>query len=459
MRNLKNRIVLFSFTVFYAMTTFAQQTSAQETIIDRVVGVVAGNIILQSEIDAQIQQMNVSQEEVTEKTHCKLLEELLYQKLLLAQAQRDSLVVTEQQIEQEQDRRINYFIQQFGSEERFVEFYGKSVDDFKSDLKDNIRDLLLAQQMQTKITADITVTPNEVKNYFLNIPEDSIQFINAEVEVGQIVKKPAITAAAKKEAKDKIQDIRNRIMEGKASFPAMAALYSQDPGSASKGGLYEGIQRGQFVPEWDAWAFRMKPNEISEVFETMYGYFIVQLIQRRGDIVDARSLLISPKMDAGDLLNAKIALDSVYEKIAHNDTLKFADAAAKYSNDEETRNSGGLILNPYTGSSRFQMDEIGQMDQSVAFAIDKLKVGELTKPMPFTTHDGKQAYHILYLKTRTTPHKMNLTDDYQKIQAMALSKKQQDAIQTWIKRKSANTFVKITDDFKTCTFNNKWTNN
>jgi peptidyl-prolyl cis-trans isomerase SurA len=424
-----------------------------------VVGVVAGNIILQSEIDAQIQQMNVSQEEVTEKTHCKLLEELLYQKLLLAQAQRDSLVVTEQQIEQEQDRRINYFIQQFGSEERFVEFYGKSVDDFKSDLKDNIRDLLLAQQMQTKITADITVTPNEVKNYFLNIPEDSIQFINAEVEVGQIVKKPAITAAAKKEAKDKIQDIRNRIMEGKASFPAMAALYSQDPGSASKGGLYEGIQRGQFVPEWDAWAFRMKPNEISEVFETMYGYFIVQLIQRRGDIVDARSLLISPKMDAGDLLNAKIALDSVYEKIAHNDTLKFADAAAKYSNDEETRNSGGLILNPYTGSSRFQMDEIGQMDQSVAFAIDKLKVGELTKPMPFTTHDGKQAYHILYLKTRTTPHKMNLTDDYQKIQAMALSKKQQDAIQTWIKRKSANTYVKITDDFKTCTFNNKWTNN
>jgi peptidyl-prolyl cis-trans isomerase SurA len=459
MRNLKNRIVLFSFTVFYVMTTFAQQSSAQETIIDRVVGVVAGNIILQSEIDAQIQQMTVSKEEVTDKTQCKLLEELLYQKLLLAQAQRDSLVVTEQQVEQEQDRRINYFIQQFGSEERFVEFYGKSVDDFKADLKDNIRDLLLAQQMQTKITADITVTPNEVKNYFENIPEDSIPFINAEVEVGQIVKKPAITAAAKKEAKDKILEIRNRIMEGKASFPAMAALYSQDPGSASKGGLYEGIQRGQFVPEWDAWAFRMKPNEISEVFETIYGYFIVQLIQRRGDIVDARSLLISPKMDAGDLLNAKIALDSVYDKIAHNDTLKFADAAAKYSNDEETKNSGGLILNPYTGSSRFQMDEIGQMDQSVAFAIDKLKVGEMTKPMPFTTRDGKQAYHILYLKTRTTPHKMNLTEDYQKIQAMALAKKQQDAIHTWTKRKSANTYVKITDDFKTCTFNNKWTHN
>jgi peptidyl-prolyl cis-trans isomerase SurA len=464
MRNLKNRIVLFSFTLWCVMAgtvqlTFAQGTTAQETIIDRVVGVVGGNIILQSEIDAQIQQMTTSQEPVTEKTQCKLLEELLYQKLLLAQAQKDSLTVTEQQIEQEQDRRINYFIQQFGSEERFVEFYGKSVEDFKADLKDDIRNLLLSQQMQTKITADMTVTPSEVKNYFASIPEDSIQFINAEVEVGQIVKKPAITAAAKKEAKEKITDIRNRIMEGKASFPAMAALYSQDPGSASKGGLYEGIQRGQFVPEWDAWAFRMKPNEISEVFETMYGYFIIQLIQRRGDIVDARSLLIAPKMDAGDLLNAKLALDTVYEKVAHNDTIKFADAAAMYSNDEETRNSGGLILNPYSGSSRFQMDEIGQMDQSIAFAIDKLQVGEMTKPMPFTTHDGKQAYHILYLKTRTTPHKMNLTDDYQKIQAMALAKKQQEAIRAWVKRKATNTFVKITDDFKTCPFNNKWTNN
>jgi peptidyl-prolyl cis-trans isomerase SurA len=459
MRNLKNKLVFFSLTFFCAMAASAQQTAAQETIIDRVVGVVAGNIILQSEIDAQIQQMAASQEVVTEKTQCKLLEDLLFQKLLLAQAQKDSLTVTEQQIEQEQDRRINYFIQQFGSEERFVEFYGKSVDDFKSDLKENIRDLLLAQQMQGKITNDITVTPNDVKQYFEKIPADSIQFINAEVEVGQIVKKPAITAAAKKEAKDKITDIRNRILEGKASFQAMAALYSQDPGSASKGGLYEGIQRGQFVPEWDAWAFRMKPNEISEVFETVYGYFIVQLIQRRGDVVDARSLLIAPKIEAGDLLNAKLALDSIYEKIAHNDTIKFADAAAKYSNDEETKNSGGLILNPYNGSSRFQMDEIGQMDQSIAFAIDKLQVGEMTKPMPFSTRDGKQAFHILYLKTRTTPHKMNLTDDYQKIQALALAKKQQEAIQAWVKRKAANTFVKITDDFKTCPFNNKWSNN
>lgn len=455
MRNLKNKFLLFILITFCVRTASAQTASAQETIIDQVVGIVGGNIILQSEIDAQYQQMS-STEPLDQTTRCKLLEELLYQKLLLAQAQKDSLTVTESQIEQEQDRRMNYFIQQFGSEERFVAFYGKSVDEFKNDLKDNVRDLLLAQQMQGKITNDITVTPNEVKSFYETIPADSIPFINVEVEVGQIAKKPTITPEAKKEAKDKITSIRQRIMKGESSFSTMAALYSQDPGSASKGGLYEGIQRGQFVPEWDAWAFKMKPDEISDVFETVYGYFIVQLVQRRGDVVDARSILISPKIEASDLLSAKLALDTVYDKVAKNDTLPFAAAAARYSNDEETKNNGGLILNPYTGSSRFQMDELGQMDQSIAFAIDKLKVGEMTKPMPYTTRDGKQAYHILYLKTRTTPHKMNLTDDYQKIQTMALNKKQQEAIQAWVKRKANNTFVRITDDYKTCTFNNKW---
>ena len=451
-----NKFVITFFSLICAVAAHAQENK-QEMVIDRVTAVVGGNIILQSEVEAQYQQLQAAQEPVTEKSYCKILEDLLYQKLLLAQAQKDSLSVTEAQIEQEQDRRINYFIQQFGSEEAFVAFYGKSVDDFKSDLKDNIRDLLLAQQMQGKITNDITVTPNEVKTYYANILPDSIPFINVEIEVGQLVKKPKITPEAKKEAKEKIMEIRNRIVKGQSSFSAMAALYSQDPGSASKGGLYEGIQRGQFVPEWDSWAFRMKPDEISEVFETVYGFFIIQLIQRRGDIVDARSLLIAPKIEANDLLNAKLALDSIYEKLL-TDTIPFAAAAAKYSDDEDSKNSGGLILNPYTGASRFQMDEIGQMDQSIAFAIDKLKVGEMTKPMPFVTRDGKQAYHILYLKTRTTPHKMNLADDYQKIQAMALSKKQQDAIQSWVKKKVVNTFVQINSDFKNCTFNNKWIN-
>ena len=430
---------------------------AQGKIIDRVIAVVGTNTVLQSELEAQYQQMVSAQEQVNDGSRCKLFEELLYQKLLLAQAQKDSLFVTDAQVEQELDRRIQYYIQQFGSEERFTAFYGKSIEDFKLDLKDNIRDLMLAQQMQSKITADVSVTPGDVKDYYKSIPEDSIPFINAEVEVGQIVKKPKTTPEAKKEAKQKIENIRQRIMKGDSQFPAMAALYSEDPGSASKGGLYEHIQRGQFVPEWDAWAFKLKPNEISEVFETVYGYFIIQLIERRGDEVDARSLLIAPKVEATDLLKAKQSLDTIYTKIS-SDTISFSEAAAKYSDDEDTKNSGGLLINPAAGSTRFQMDQIGQIDQTVAFAIDKLKVGEFTKPMPMTSNDGKQAYRIVFLKTRTSPHRANLTEDYQKIQAVALAKKQQEAIQVWIRKKSVNTFVRITDDYKDCSFNNKWIN-
>lgn len=430
---------------------------AQSAIIDRVIAAVGTNIILQSELESQYQQMIVAQEATDDNSRCKLLEELLYQKLLLAQAQKDSLYPTDAQVDQELDRRMNYYLQQLGSEERFVAFYGKSVEDYKAELREKIRDIVMAQQMQGKVTGDISVTPNDVRAYYNSIPEDSIPLINAEVEVGQIVKKPKVTPEAKKEAKTKIENIRERIMKGESTFPAMAALYSEDPGSASKGGLYEHIQRGQFVPEWDAWAFKLKPNEISEVFETVYGYFIIQLIERRGDEVDARSLLIAPKTEAIDLLKAKQALDTIYTKLL-TDTINFSDAAAKYSDDEESKNSGGLIVNPFSGATRFQMDEIGQFDQNIAFAIDKLKVGEFTKPMPMAGHDGKQAYRILYLKARTAPHRANLTDDYQKIQAIALAKKQQEIIQKWIKRKSVNTFIRIADDYKNCNFNNKWIN-
>lgn len=430
--------------------------SAQEKVIDKIVAVVGNNPILKSELEAQYQQMLAQQEPVNESTRCKLLEDLLFQKLLLAQAQKDSLEVTEAQVEQELDRRMGIYLRQFGSEEKFRDFYGKSSDDYKAELKDNVRDLLLAQQMQGKIINDISVTPSEIKAYYNSIPKDSIPFINAEVEVGQIVKKPSIKPEAKKASKEFIESLRQRILKGE-SFATLAALYSKDPGSANKGGLYPRVQRGEFVPEWDAWAFRLKPGEVSEVFETVYGYFIIQLVERRGEEVEARSLLYFADVDPTDLLAAKLSLDTVYTKLS-TDTITLSEAAARYSEDDETKHNGGLIVNPFTGSTLFAMDEIGQYDQNIAFAIDKLKVGEFTKPTPFTTHDAKQAYRILYLKRRTEPHVANLKDDYQKIQAAALNKKQGDAIQAWIKKKLADNFVRIADDYKSCTFSNKWIN-
>lgn len=430
--------------------------AAQEKVIDKVIAVVGTNPILKSELEAQYQQMVAQQEPVDANTRCKLLEDLLFQKLLIAQAQKDSLEVSETELDQELDKRMRYYLQQFGSEAKFKDFYGKSSDDYKSDLRDNVRDILLAQKMQAKIASDLTVSPSEIKTYFNSIPADSVPLINAEVEVGQIVKKPVVRAEAKKQAKAFIEGLRQRIIKGE-SFATLAALYSKDPGSSSRGGLYEHIQRGQFVPEWDAWAFKLKPNELSDVFETVYGYFIIQLIERRGEEVDARSLLIYPEVEPSDLLAAKLALDTVYTKLSA-DTISFSEAAARFSEDDDTKHNGGLIVNPYNGSTTFAMDEIGQVDQNVAFAIDKLQVGEYTKPTPFNTHDGKQAYRILYLKKRTAPHRANLTDDYQKIQAAALSKKQQEAINAWIKKKVGDNFVHIADEYKNCTFSNKWVN-
>jgi peptidyl-prolyl cis-trans isomerase SurA len=442
--------------ILVALILFSTAGFAQEHVIDKIVAVVGTNPILKSELEAQYQQMLAQQEAVNENTRCKLLEDLLFQKLLLAQAQKDSLEITEAQVDQELDRRMRYYIGQFGSEEKFKEFYGKSSEDYKADLRDNVRDLLLAQQMQGKIVNDINVTPSEIKAYYNSIPKDSVPFISAEVEVGQIVKKPAIKPEAKKASKEFIEGLRQRILKGE-SFATMAALYSKDPGSASKGGLYPRVQRGEFVPEWDAWAFRLKPGEVSEVFETVYGYFIIQLVERRGEEVSARSLLYFADIDPGDLLASKLSLDSIYTKLSA-DTMTFSDAAARYSNDDDTKFNGGLIVNPYTGSTLFSMEEIGQYDQNVTFAIDKLKVGEYTKPMPFVTHDGKQAYRILYLKKRTEPHIANLTDDYQKIQGAALNKKQEEAIQAWIKKKLADNYIRIADDYKSCNFSNKWIN-
>lgn len=442
------------FVIAALLVTFT--VAAQEKVIDKIVAVVGTHPILQSELEAQYQQMLSQQEAVDEHTRCKLLEDLLFQKLLLAQAEKDSLDVTDAQVEQELDRRMRYYLQQFGSEEKFKEFYGKSSEDYKADLKDNVKELLLAQQMQGKITNDISVTPSEIKNYYNSIPSDSVPFINAEVEVGQIVKKPVVKPEAKKAAKEFIEGLRQRVLKGE-SFATLAALYSKDPGSSSKGGLYQGIERGAFVPEWDAWAFRLKPGEISEVFETVYGYFFIQLVERRGEVVDARSLLYFPDVEPEDMLKAKLDLDTVYTKL-NADTISFSEAAAKYSEDDETKHNGGLIVNPFNGSTLFEMDEIGQVDQNVAFAIDKLKVGEYTKPMPFQTHDGKQAYRILYLKKRTEPHRANLNDDYQKIQAAALSKKQSDATNTWIKKKLADNFVRLSDEYKSCNFTNQWIN-
>lgn len=427
---------------------------SQPQLIDKVIGIVGKNILKQSELEAQYTQYLSQGVDATTNTRCDLYEELLYQKLLLAQAQKDSVEVSDSQVENELERRLRIYIEQFGSREKFEEFYGKSVEQFKEELRENLRDLLLAQTMQSKIVADVNVSPNEVKDFFNSLPPDSVPYINAEVEVGQILKKAPVNLEAKKEAREKIASLRERVLKGE-DFGLLARLYSEDPGSAKNGGEYRDMGRGQFVAEFEEQAFSLKEGETSPVFETEFGYHILQTIQRRGEIVDIRHILIAPKVTAFDLEKAKTLLDSVYNLIV-KDSISFSDAAGKFSDDAESKNSGGLIVDPRIGSSKIEMSLLSQVDPTIFYSVDKLKVGEISHPVITTTRDGKQAYRLVYLKSRTEPHKANLKDDYQKMQSLALQKKQQKLINDWIKRKLEITYVKVGEEFKTCAFKNNW---
>lgn len=443
-------------TAFLAlMINIAMAQPQQGQVVDRVIGVVGKYIVKQSELESQYQQYVSQGLEVTDvnKTRCDLLEELLYQKLLMAQADKDSVTVSESQVESELDRRLRYYIAQFGSQEKFEEFYGKSTQQFKEDLRDDIHNILLAQTMQQKVVGDVNVSPAEVARFFNKIPKDSLPYINASVEIGEIVKKPGLSPEAKKEAKDQIEDIRQQIVGGK-DFAFMAKLYSEDPGSKMNGGLYTNIQRGQFVPEWDAMAFSLKPGEISPVFETVYGYFILTVVQRRGEFVDARSILIIPKVSALDMGKARTQLDSIYNLLV-KDSISFSDAAGRFSDDEGTKQSGGLIFDE-SGETRIEMSKLSKVDPTIVFTVDKMKVGDVTEPSLTQTPDGKQAYRIIYLKSRSEPHVLNLKDDYQQIQSLAVREKQQDLINDWIRRKLENTYVRISDEYKGCKFDNSW---
>jgi peptidyl-prolyl cis-trans isomerase SurA len=446
--NFIRRILLVS-AFFVSNHLFSQQ------VIDRVVAVVGSHIILESEIDQQYNQYLGMGFKAGHQTRCTILEDLMYQKLLLTQAAHDSLKVTDSQVDQEIDRKLAHYITQFGSVEKFEQYYGKSVEAFKADIREKQKDYLLTQQMQGKITGDMTVSPTEVYSFFASLPADSVPFINAEIEIGQIVKKPGINPELKTYSRKKIEDARKKVVSGELDFCAAAAAYSDDPGSKGNCGLYKAIQRGSFVPEFEAIAFHLKPNEISEVFETEYGFHFMQLIARRGDEIDVRHILVAVPSAPSDLLNAKAKLDSI-RKLIMVDSLKFCDAAAKYSDDKDSKNSCGLIVNPQTGTTLFEMEMLSQVDPKIVFTLDQMKTGDVSEPVPMDTRDAKQAYRLLYLKKRTAPHKANLKEDFPKIQESALAQKQQKMIKTWVGRKLTGTYVMISDDYLNCTFDNPW---
>lgn len=430
---------------------------AQENdrIIDGVVAVIGDNMVLKSEIEEQFESFLTSGKPVNENTRCDLFEEMLFNKLLLNQAKEDSLFVGEDQINSEIDRRLRYFIQQFGSQEKLEEFYEKSIDEIKAEFHDPIEEQLMIQRMQGEVTGSVEVSPGEVKSYFNDIPKDSLPEINAMVEIAQIVKKPPIDESEKSKIREKILSIRDRVIAGE-DFGTLAYLYSEDPGSSRENGELGFMSRGELVPEFSAVAFTLEPQEVSGIVETEFGYHIIQLIERRGQQVNVRHILMSPKVQAKDLIKAKMFLDTLKNNISQFDTLSFENAATLYSEDKDSRNNGGIIVNPMTGAGEFEMDQISQVDPSLYLMLDRLKVGEVAGPEVTQLRDGSRAYRLIKLLTVTEAHKANLKQDYQRIQAMALADKQTEVVNDWIRNRVDSFYIKVDESFSTCKFKYKW---
>ena len=441
------------FFVILALISFLVPCRAQEAqVIDRVVAVVGQNIILQSDIEAQYMQFRLQGgiKGSASSIRCEILEDLMFQKLMLNQAEMDSITVTDEQVESEVDRLIRYFISQLGSQENLEKYYKKDMNEIKEELRRMRRDQMLVEQVQQTILANVEVTPAEVRKCYHDLPNDSIPMVNSKYEIAHLVKKPPITLDEKLEVKDRLYKMRKRILDGER-FSTLALLYSEDPGSAKKGGELGFHGRGEFAPEFEAAAFNLRDGEISEVVETEFGFHIIQMIERRGEFINVRHILLTVKVSPEAFQTAYDELDSIAALI-HNDSLTVDEAVRQFS-DEKDRISGGILVNPNDGSTLFDASEL---DQQVSVTVNRMKVGEISAPVPMKTSDNKDAYRLLYLKRKTAPHKANLKDDYTLIRDWAMQQKREDIINKWIANKSQKAYIRVIDEFKDCDFMFDW---
>ncbi|MGB0176733.1 MAG: peptidylprolyl isomerase [Owenweeksia sp.] len=424
---------------------------AQPQLVDGVVAVVGKNIVLKSNVDSQFKNLKDQGLTENESEKCRIFEELLFEKLLLHQAEIDSIEVSPEEVDLAIERRINVFVQQIGSRQKLEQYYKKSIVEIKEEMQPYVHDQMVAQKMLREITKDIEITPTEVRTFYNAIPEDSLPLINSQVEYAQIIKYPTVSKEAKQEAIDRLNDLRQRIEDG-SSFSTMAVLYSEDPGSAKNGGEYEGIKRGQFVKEFEAVAFNLKAGEISEPFATEYGYHIVQLQKRRGEELDLRHILIKPKVSQENLQKAQTMLDSVRMLIL-NKEMTFEEAAEKFSDDENSKLNGGMVMNPQSSDTRW---ETGQLDKTVFYAVENLEAGRISEPLFFRTPDKKEGFRLIKLINQTEPHRADLKTDYQIIQSVARQEKENKATQKWIDEKLKTTYVRVNNEYFNCNFERNW---
>lgn len=424
---------------------------------DRIIAIVGKNrIVLQSELDQQAQQAAQDQNSGTtlnDSLRCLLFQQMIMNKMLVEQAERDSLLVSPEEVDGMLDNRIRYFIRLYGSKEKLEAASGKTVYQLKDDYRDVIKEQMMADKVKAKLLENVRVTPADVTAFYNKIPKDSLPLFPATVEVGEIVIDPPVNPELDEYAREKIADIRKQIVTDGKSFETMAGLYSEDPGSRDNGGLYKEVTRdGGFAPEFVNAAFRLQDGEISPIVKTKFGYHIIQMVKRKGDQVDLRHILIMPQHTDADYKKATEKLDSVRSLIVAG-KMTFQAAVGKYSTDENSKMTGGMITNPQTGSAQLEVD---QLDPQIALMIDSLKPGAISQPQIFKSPTGELSTRIVMLKTRTDPHKANLKDDYSKVKNVAKAQKEQEAIDAWIKEKLPTYYLKIDPEYKDCAGLKKW---
>jgi len=421
---------------------------SQDEIVDQVVAVIGDNVVLQSDVEAQVEQIK-QQGSLTPRNQlrCEVMEDLLAQKLLLNQAQVDSIEVTPGQVELELERRLAMFISQVGSEEDLEDYYNMSILEIKEDFRDLVKSQLLTQQMQQQIAGELTITPSEVRAFYNSIPKDSMPLINSQIKISQIVKNPPYQEQTKFEVRERLLELRKRIIDGE-SFATLAVLYSEDPGSAPQGGEIGFRNRSDFVDEFSDAAYSLKENTVSPIIETAFGFHILQLIARRNDQVNVRHILMKPKIKPDEILEAINFLDSLADVI-RRDSISFEFAAFMNSDDKYSNVNGGKVINPVTGDNNFEMEHL---HPSVVHTIRDMNIGEISKAFQSIDETGNQIFKIVKIDSRSNPHHANLKDDYSILQEMAKGNKQQDEFMKWIAEKQKLTYIRINPPFKSCKF-------
>jgi len=421
--------------------------------IDKIQAIIGSEILLTSDIENQYNQILSQGVIETENIRCDILDELLLQNFLVHHAKIDSTIeINQDEIDSEINNRISYFEKQLGSLAKVESFFNRSIESMEEELLYIVKDQFYTQKKQSKIISDVKITPNEVKEFYNQLKSEDIPLVPTKLELSQLVISPILSEEKQQSIKDKLNNFRKRIYNGE-DFKVLATLYSDDIVSANKGGELGFMKRGELVPEFERAAFKLKKDEISEVVESKFGFHIIQMIERRGEQINVRHILIKPKYSSLSLKNARDKINSIKSDL---DSLKISfDEALQRFSDDESKNNGGIILNPKTGTSFFTFDEI---DPSIRYTVEKMKIGDISDPSLSKSQDGTQAaYRLIKLNNKIDEHKANVVDDFDLLKEYALANKKQKVLEKWVTDNINDTYINLSKDLSVCSCYNKWT--